>query len=183
MQESIIDFESCSRTSSARSAARFNHWNWNRHGSSTAISYAPGSTVQESIIESNSLIDSIIDSCIDSCTDSAAAHDFMQRRTTCARINHWFYHWNRHWNRHRRTTFVDFNDRINDRINDWILHRRTGPLAPSYRPIRDILEKVDNSKVTRPTKPFIPPVSMNWYQLRIGIKSSLCGLWDAVWHY
>ena len=93
MQESIIDFESCSRTSSARSAARFNHLNWNRHGSSTAISYAPGSTVQESMQESNSLIDS--------CIDSAATHeynlDFMQRRTTCARINNWNRHLKSCW--------------------------------------------------------------------------------------
>jgi hypothetical protein len=43
----------------------------------------------------------------------------------------------------------------------------------SFTPVRDIPGQDVNSQVPRPTKPFIPPGSINWYQLRLGLTSSV----------
>jgi hypothetical protein len=45
-----------------------------------------------------------------------------------------------------------------------------GSKALLYRPSRNILGQDVNLQVPRPTKPFIPLRSLNWYQLRLGVN-------------
>jgi hypothetical protein len=41
-----------------------------------------------------------------------------------------------------------------------------------YRPMRNILEQDVNSQMLWPTRLFIPPGSMNWYHIQLGLAFS-----------